>query len=67
MLPSTDHKLSSGVKWFPEEFRDYVKYVPDVNDLEDTIHEMLGCHYDYGLPEYFSTHYYDRLKNIIES
>lgn len=66
VLSSTDHKLSLGVKWFPESFGDYIKYVPDLNDVVSKAKEMIDKSYDHLLPDYFNKKYYDHLKEDIE-
>lgn len=66
VLSSTDHKLSSGVKWFPEEFSDYVRYVPDLEALSDNVKRVFDTQYTYKLPAYFKVNYYDKLKSLID-
>ena len=66
VMPSNDHKLESGVRWFPDSFTDYVKYVSDVNKISDVVKDMYKIKYDYKLPNYFNDKYYDNLKSIIE-
>lgn len=61
VLSSTDHKLSSGVKWFPEEFKDYVKYVDDINNVEKCVNTIYSMDYSYKLSRYFNQKYYDNL------
>lgn len=67
VLPSTDHKLESGVDWFADMLGDYVRYVNDMSQLEDVVKEMLKHKYDHSMPKYFSSNYYDHLKTIIET
>ena len=62
VLSSSDHKLESGVKWFPQEFEEYVTFLSDINELQDKIIEILNKKYDYKLPQYFNDVYYSRLK-----
>lgn len=66
VLSSTDHKLQSGVRWFPESFCDYVKYVPETSELVPMAKEMLAKEHDHRLPDYFNKEYYDKLKDYIE-
>ena len=66
VLPSSDHKLKSGVDWFPESYRDYVKYVPDTARLTDEVQNIYQTDYDYCLPPYFEEQYYNQLKSIID-
>lgn len=69
VLGSTDHKLSSGVKWFPKEIFD--KYVFFANDLETAYELVISIlenyeKYDHKIPAYFKEKYYDQLKEMIE-
>lgn len=66
VLSSTDHKLSSGVKWFPESFKDYVKYMENIEDVPDYVEEIFKRSYNYKLSNYFNEQYYDKLKSILE-
>lgn len=66
VIDSTDHKLSSGVKWFPESFRDYVYYVHDISQIEQVVQKIYSTDYDYKLPPYFYDEYYAKLKQLLE-
>lgn len=66
VISSTDHKLSSGVKWFPESFQSYVRYEPELENIADQIRQIYQTGYDYRLEPYFRTHYYDSLRKQIE-
>ena len=62
VMPSTDHKLSSGVKWFPESFKDYVRFAPTLDDMEREVNHVINdLHLNHRLPPYFSEKYYDGL------
>ncbi len=65
VMSSSDHKLSSGVDWFPKDFSDYVKYIGDVNNLENEVKIVYSRHYSYSLGDYFDKNYYCKLKTII--
>ena len=65
VIPSVDHKLESGVKWFPEEFRDYVCYVPHTEQLPDVVRGIYSKTYSYRLPPYFQSNYYDKLQQLL--
>ncbi|KAA8482025.1 exopolysaccharide biosynthesis predicted pyruvyl transferase EpsI [Arcticibacter tournemirensis] len=62
VLSSADHKLSSGVKWFPESFGAYVKFAETLNDAYEMAQDMLGEEYTHKLPSYFQDNYYAVLK-----
>ena len=67
VIPSSDHKLSSGVDWFPESYKEYVKYLSDISSIPDEVARIYQTDYQYRLPSYFKENYYDKLKSIIES
>lgn len=66
VISSTDHKLKSGVKWFPDSFRPYVKFVENIDDVPAEVSRIYEGKYDYKLPEYFNKEYYDKLKAVLE-
>ncbi len=66
VISSTDHKLSSGVKWFPESFRDYVRYEPAPEKIAHQVRRIYETDYDYCLPPYFQEQFYASLRKIIE-
>ena len=61
VFPSTDHKVRSGLDWFPKSFSDYVRFVPRPDDIPAVAKEMLAKEYDYQLPPYFKEKYFDSL------
>lgn len=67
VIASTDHKLSSGVKWFSECFKDYVFYAEDLNSAYNKVDDILNNKtYNYQLPHYFEQNYYSKLKALLE-
>lgn len=60
VISSTDHKLSSGVKWFPKEFNDYVKFEGDQSKIVETARIMLARKLDHRLPRYFADKYFGK-------
>jgi exopolysaccharide biosynthesis predicted pyruvyltransferase EpsI len=68
VLKTSDHKLTSGVEWFNnmEQFKDYIYYCENLEDLKDVISKVIDIPRSYHLHEYFNTQYYDKLKDIIE-
>lgn len=67
VISSTDHKLSSGVQWFPQEFSDYLSYTPNLDEAyKQASHQLERHDLNYVLPSYFKENYYDALKNEIE-
>lgn len=61
VLNSSDHKLSSGVKWFPESFSEYVYFAETLNEVPQYVQEIINQPPQHPLPAYFSTEYYDHL------
>lgn len=66
VLKTSDHKLSSGVKWFPEEFKDYVYFAENIDTVHDIAKNILGKKLTHKLPPYFKENYYDKLKSLLE-
>lgn len=66
VISSADHKLSSGVNWFPkEEFGDYIQFAKDLDEAYDKAFVMLNqFDLEYSNPPYFKINYWDKLKII---
>lgn len=63
VLGSTDHKLSSGVRWFSDKmFSELVYYADSPKEAVRIAKEIYGK-YDYGnfLPDYFNNKYWDKI------
>ncbi|MGC3978507.1 MAG: polysaccharide pyruvyl transferase family protein [Paludibacteraceae bacterium] len=68
VIASTDHKLSSGVKWFPESFRKYVSFAKDLDSAYNKAIEILSrTEIIPPLPDYFEQRYYSKLKVLLEN
>jgi len=64
VLSSTDHKLSSGVKWFPDSFYPYVQYAKNLDEASEMAIKILSNkNLEYNLPAYFEENYYSILKD----
>ena len=61
VLNSTDHKLSSGVKWFPDSFKEYVHFAESLEQVPSLVRNILEHFPKEPLPPYFSENYYDHL------
>ena len=64
VINSSDHKLSSGIAWFPKDvFGEYVQFA---KDLEEAYNRALGLlmrtDLTYSNPSYFKEEYWDKLK-----
>ena len=60
IVNSTDHKLSSGIKWFPESFRSHVFYAADLAEVPALIKRITEAPAPQPLPPYFAEKYYSR-------
>lgn len=69
VINSADHKLSSGVNWFPKDtFGDYVQFAQDLDEAYDKAIVMLGrTDLSYENPPYFKDNYWDNLKIMINN
>ena len=67
VLSSADHKLSSGVRWFPKEFNNYVNYVRGLDEAYNVALKILDDTPNKKLPPYFDEKYFSKLKEDIES
>lgn len=66
VLNSTDHKLSSGVKWFPEEFSDMVFFANDLEEAYSISSELVSKKVDHHrIAPYFWDNYYKGLKDVL--
>lgn len=67
VISSADHKLSSGVKWFPQDkFNGYIYYANSLDEAYSLSQEILGrtdC--TYNNPPYFKEEYWDKLAEKI--
>ena len=66
VLKTSDHKLSSGVKWFPEEFKDYVTFANSLDEAYEKAVSMMKKDLTHQLSPYFKENYYDKLKDVLE-
>lgn len=68
VLDSADHKLCSGVKWFPNEiFGRYVYFAKDLDCAFEIVMEILKNRnsYHHKLPPYFRDRFYSHLKEYL--
>jgi exopolysaccharide biosynthesis predicted pyruvyltransferase EpsI len=67
VLPTNDHKVIAGLKWFPEQYREYIRYVDDIKNVKNVVEEIYEKDYkNIKLPEYFKENYYNKLKKILK-
>lgn len=67
VINSADHKLISGVKWFPsEEFGNNVQFAENLNEAYQKAICMLGFSRNFPInPAYFKERYWDKLTSIL--
>jgi exopolysaccharide biosynthesis predicted pyruvyltransferase EpsI len=64
VIDSTDHKLSSGVKWYPAAFANSLSFVRNLTEAYDKVCEVLSRREPPPrLPSYFKQEYYDQLRS----
>lgn len=66
VIASSDHKLSSGVKWFPDSFKEHVCYAENLEQAYEYAVSKFNQQLEYSLPPYFKENYWDLLKEKIE-
>lgn len=68
VINSADHKLSSGVSWFPkEQFGDYVQFADDLNEAYDKTMSILSrTDLKYNNPPYFKEKFWDMFNEFLE-
>lgn len=69
VISSADHKLSSGVKWFPKDvFGDAVQFAESLDDAYSKAQQILSqTNREYCNPPYFKEKYWDRLHGLLEA
>lgn len=68
VISSTDHKLSSGVKWFPASFSKYVHFANNLDEAYQLSTDILTDNsLDYKLEPYFEKQFYSKLKDKYET
>lgn len=66
VINSADHKLSSGVKWFPQEqFGDAVQYASNLDDAYAKAENILKMNQNISNPPFFKNNYWDKLNQIL--
>ena len=63
VISSSDHKLKSGVKWFPESFKTHVSFAEDLDEAFVKAKAILTNPPKNSLDEYFNNKYYSVLKS----
>lgn len=61
VLNSSDHKLASGVNWFPDSFSGHIYFAETLDQVPGYVQDIMNRPPSEPLPPYFSTEYYDHL------
>ena len=59
VFPSTDHKVRTGVDWFPESYSDYIRFVLRPSDIPSEARAMLSMTSRKPLKPYFLEKYFN--------
>ncbi|SIR02758.1 Exopolysaccharide biosynthesis protein EpsI, predicted pyruvyl transferase [Alkalispirochaeta americana] len=66
VIDSVDHKLSSGVKWYPDSFGRMIRFANDLANAHDQVKAILTDKEEsLSLPPLFKAVYYDRLREVL--
>lgn len=60
VVNSADHKLSSGVRWFPESFSRHVFFAASTAEVPDLVDKIMNQAPPAPLPPYFDEKYYGK-------
>lgn len=66
VISSSDHKLKSGVKWFPESFKTHVSFAEDLDEAFSKANAILNNPPKNRLTEYFNKKYFSVLKSDLD-
>lgn len=66
IIKTTDHKVITGAEWFEGLYDNYVYVADSLDDVYRIAENILNKNLDYKLQPYFTTEYYDKLKDIFE-
>lgn len=65
VLPTNDHKVTTGADWFIEDYPYMIKKISDIDSLDDEISELLEKT-SYQSSDIFEKKYFDHLAEIIK-
>lgn len=68
VLRTKDHKLSSGINWFPENLSNYIYFANNLDEAKNKATEVLEKNFPYNkqLPRYFQEKFYANLRQVID-
>jgi exopolysaccharide biosynthesis predicted pyruvyltransferase EpsI len=67
VLSSNDHKLTSGIEWFPDSMQPYISHAKSVESIFEMSIKILSDEIEINTSNYFNKQYYKGLKNLIEN
>lgn len=65
LIKTIDHKITEGVKWFPEFIAKHIRVVEDINKIDEVINEI-KINKTIDFEPYFYNEYYKKLKGILD-
>lgn len=65
VLPSSDHKLTSGLQWFPDTFRQHIHLAETPDQIPALIRTLLRQDSLPPLPDYFASRYHDHFMEYL--
>lgn len=65
VIPSSDHKLSSGVRWFPKEIYKKISLITDCSEIWETARKLLCEDKVYENPPYLYNRYFADFKKYL--
>ncbi|NLK92420.1 MAG: hypothetical protein GX273_04695 [Bacteroidales bacterium] len=66
IIKTTDHKVTTGAEWFKGVYDDYVYLAESLEHSYEIAKTVLNKKFDYALPPYFESNYYDKLPEMFE-
>ncbi len=67
IIKSTDHKVTTGAKWFEGVYDDYVYVADSLDDAHELALQILKKDLSHEMTPHFKQLYYDKLKFLFES
>jgi glycosyltransferase involved in cell wall biosynthesis/exopolysaccharide biosynthesis predicted pyruvyltransferase EpsI len=69
VLPTEGNKVKNALAWYKEslDFKDYVHYCDNLDELPDTLKYIYSLDLEYKLPAYFNDKYFSKLFEAIEA
>lgn len=65
LIKTVDHKITEGIKWFPEEIKKHIRVVENIDNIDEVINEI-KTDKTINFEPYFYNEYYKNLKGILD-